>query len=118
MRVLVLDGDVRVARALARALAQLGHETLCQATSAAARAAQETNPRVDVILSCLHLEEGQSGTSFLRWAAEHVPHAQRILMSASPCPPDFVEQPGVQSFRPKPFGRLELEALLHSRGRP
>lgn len=112
MRVLVLDPDARVARALSRALALLGHEALCPATLAEARASLEADPAVDAILSAQHLDGGALGTDFLRWAARNLPNARRILMSASPCPPDFVEQPGVQLFRPKPFGRRELEALL------
>jgi DNA-binding NtrC family response regulator len=112
-RVLVLEPDARVARALTRTLALLGHEARCPATPSEARAALEADPTsVDFILAALHLEGGEYGTDFLRWAAQHVPGARRVLMSASPCPPDFIEQPGVQLFRPKPFGRVELEALL------
>ncbi len=112
MRVLVLEPDARVARALARTLALLGHEARFPATLPEAHAALEANPAVDVILAAQQLGGGAHGTDFLRWAARHVPGARRILMSAAPCPPDFVEQTGVQLFCPKPFGRLELEALL------
>lgn len=112
MRVLVLEPDERVARALSRTLALLGHEARCPHAVAEAQAALVEDPAVDFILAALHLEGGAQGTDFLRWAAQHVPGARRVLMSASPCPPDFIEQPGVQLFRPKPFGRVELEALL------
>lgn len=118
MRVLVLEPDLLVARGLARTLAVLGHEALCPTTAAEARAALEADPAVDVILAAQHLEPGAAGSEFLRWAASRVPHARRVLMSAFPCPPDFVEQPGVQLFRAKPFGRLELEALLTPRSHP
>jgi DNA-binding NtrC family response regulator len=115
MRVLVLEPDSLVARGLSRTLALLGHESRCPPTAAEARAALEADPAVDVILAAQHLEPGAQGSEFLRWAATRVPRARRILMSAFPCPPDFVEQPGVQLFRPKPFGRLELEVLLGPR---
>jgi DNA-binding NtrC family response regulator len=112
MRVLVLEPDARVARGLSRTLAVLGHEAHCPASLPEAQAALVADPAVDVILAAQQLGGGAHGTDFLRWAAHHVPQARRVLMSAAPCPPDFVEQPGVQLFRPKPFGRLELEALL------
>jgi DNA-binding NarL/FixJ family response regulator len=112
MRVLVLEPDVLVARGLSRLLGLLGHEARCPPTAAEARAALEADPAVDLILAAQHLEPGAQGTEFLRWAAARVPSARRVLMSAFPCPPDFIEQPGIQLFRSKPFGRVELEALL------
>lgn len=118
MRVLVLEPDTLVARGLARTLALLGHEARCPTTAAEARAALEADPVVDVIFAAQHLAPGAHGTEFLRWAAARLPGARRVLMSAFPCPPDFVEQPGVQLFRAKPFGRLELEVLLSPRSHP
>jgi len=112
MRVLVLEPDTLVARALMRTLALLGHAARFPTTTAEARAELEADPSVDFVLAAQHLDGGGQGTDFLRWVASRVPGARRVLMSSAPCPPDFVEQPGVQRFRPKPFGRLELEALL------
>ncbi|HZH16738.1 MAG TPA: hypothetical protein VE057_20455 [Archangium sp.] len=116
MKVLVLDCDARVSRGLERTLQVLGHEVLRPSSAAQARAALETEPAVDVILAAQHLEEGETGTGFLRWAEAHVPHARRVLISATHCPPDFIEQPGQQCFQAKPFGRRELEALLSTPG--
>lgn len=116
MKVLVLDCDARVSRGLERTLQVLGHEVLRPSSAAQARAALEAQPAVDVILAAQHLEEGETGTGFLRWAAAHVPHARRVLISGTHCPPDFIEQPGQQWFQPKPFGRRELEALLSTPG--
>ncbi len=112
MKVLVLEPDALVARALTRTLTLLGHEPLVPASASEARAALEGGPAVDVILAAQQLEGGAQGTDFLRWAAARAPATRRILMSSFPPPPDFVEQPGRQLFRAKPFGRLELEALL------
>jgi DNA-binding NtrC family response regulator len=112
MRVLVLDRDSRVSRALERILRVLGHEVRCPTSATEARAALCSDPGVDVILAAQHLEPGERGTEFLRWAERHVPHARRVLISGTPCPPDFVEQPGMQCFQAKPFGRRELETLL------
>lgn len=112
MRVLVLECDARVSRGLERTLKVLGHEVRCPASAADARNSLEDDPRVDLILSAQHLDDGERGTEFLRWAELHVPHARRVLISGTQCPPDFVEQPGWQSFQAKPFGRRELEALL------
>ena len=116
MKVLVLDCDARVSRGLERTLQVLGHEVLRPSSAAQARAALEAQPAVDVILAAQHLEEGETGTGFLRWAAAHVPHVRRVLISGTHCPPDFIEQPGQQWFQPKPFGRRELEALLSTPG--
>ena len=118
MKVLVLDCNARVSRGLERTLLVLGHEVRCPPSASAARAALEADPAVDVILSAQHLEEGERGTEFLRWAEAHVPHARRVLISGTHCPPDFVEQPGRQCFQAKPFGRRELEALLASTQQP
>jgi DNA-binding NtrC family response regulator len=112
MKVLVLDCDARVSRGLERILRVLGHEVRNPASAAAARASLEADPAVDVILSAQHLDAGERGTEFLRWAEAHIPGARRILISGTHCPPDFVEQPGMQCFQAKPFGRRELEALL------
>lgn len=112
MKVLVLDCDSRVSRALERTLQVLGHEVRCPASAAEARSTLQADTAVDVILAAQHLEEGETGTGFLRWAEAHVPRARRVLISGTHCPPDFVEQPGMQWFQPKPFGRKELEALL------
>lgn len=112
MKVLVLDCDVRVSRALERTLHVLGHEVRCPASATEARSALQEDAAVDVILAAQHLEEGETGTGFLRWAEAHVPRARRVLISGTHCPPDFVERPGIQSFQAKPFGRKELEALL------
>ncbi|QRN97186.1 hypothetical protein JRI60_50990 [Archangium violaceum] len=112
MKVLVLDRDTRVSRALERTLRVLGHEVRCPLSAAEARAALHADPAVDIILAAQHLEPGECGTGFLRWAEAHVPRARRVLISGTHCPPDFVEQPGVQWFQAKPFGRRELEALL------
>jgi DNA-binding NtrC family response regulator len=118
MKVLVLDCDDRVSRGLERTLKVLGHDVLRPASAAQARAALEAQPAVDVILAAQHLEAGETGTGFLRWAEAHVPQARRVLISGTHCPPDFVEQPGLQWFQAKPFGRRELEALLSTPGRP
>ncbi len=115
MRVLVLDRDVHVSRALERTLRVLGHEVRCPSSALEARAALCSDPAVDVILAAQHLEPGERGTEFLRWAERHVPHARRVLISGTHCPPDFVEQPGMQWFQAKPFGRHELETLLCAR---
>lgn len=112
MKVLVLDSDSRVSRALERTLQVLGHEVRCPASAAEARSTLQVDAAVDIILAAQHLEEGETGTGFLRWAEAHVPRARRVLISGTHCPPDFVEQPGMQSFQAKPFGRKELEALL------
>ncbi|WP_257459450.1 response regulator [Archangium lipolyticum] len=114
MRVLVLDLDTRVSRALERTLRVLGHEVRCPTSAAEARAALQADPAVDIILAAQHLEPGERGTEFLRWAETHVPQARRVLISGTHCPPDFVEQPGLQWFQAKPFGRRELEALLRA----
>jgi DNA-binding NtrC family response regulator len=116
MKVLVLDGDDRVSRGLERTLRVLGHEVLRPASAAQARAALEAQPAVDLILAAQHLDAGETGTGFLRWAESHVPHARRVLISGTQCPPDFIEQPGLQWFQAKPFGRHELEALLSTPG--
>jgi DNA-binding NtrC family response regulator len=112
MKVLVLDCDARVSRGLERTLRVLGHEVRCPPAASAARATLEADPAVDVILSAQHLDAGERGTEFLRWAEAHVPEARRVLISGTHCPPDFVEQPGMQCFQAKPFGRRELETLL------
>ena len=112
MKVLVLDSDARVSRGLERTLRVLGHEVLCPTSAAQARTALEKDPAVDIILAAQHLDAGETGTGFLRWAEAHVPHARRVLISGTHCPPDFIEQPGLQWFQAKPFGRRELEALL------
>ncbi|PTL84987.1 response regulator [Vitiosangium sp. GDMCC 1.1324] len=112
MKVLVLDCDARVSRGLERTLRVLGHEVRCPGSAAEARATLEGDPAVDIILAAQHLNEGETGTGFLRWAEAHVPLARRVLISGTHCPPDFVEQPGMQWFQAKPFGRQELEALL------
>jgi DNA-binding NtrC family response regulator len=117
MKVLVLDCDVRVSRALERTLLVLGHEVRCPASAAEARSVLQEDPAVDVILAAQHLED-ETGTGFLRWAEAYVPRARRVLISGTHCPPDFVEQPGMQSFQAKPFGRKELEALLVPPHRP
>ncbi|WP_375769565.1 hypothetical protein NR798_01400 [Archangium gephyra] len=116
MKVLVLDCDARVSRGLERTLRVLGHEVLRPNSAAQARAALAEEPAVDVILAAQHLEPGETGTGFLRWAEAHVPHARRVLISGTHCPPDFIEQPGQQWFQAKPFGRRELEALLSTPG--
>ncbi|AKI99137.1 hypothetical protein ATI61_106514 [Archangium gephyra] len=116
MKVLVLDCDARVSRGLERTLRVLGHEVLRPTSTAQARAALETEPAVDIILAAQHLDAGETGTGFLRWAEAHVPHARRVLISGTHCPPDFIEQPGLQWFQAKPFGRRELEALLSTPG--
>ncbi len=116
MKVLVLERDARVSRGLERTLRVLGHEVRCPTSAAQARAALGADPAVDVILAAQHLDAGETGTGFLRWAEAHVPHARRVLISGTPCPPDFVEQPGQQWFQAKPFGRQELEALLSTPG--
>ncbi len=118
MKVLVLEPDARVSRGLERTLRVLGHEVRCPSSAAQARATLETEPAVDIILAAQHLEEGETGTGFLRWAEAHVPHARRVLISGTHCPPDFIEQPGLQWFQAKPFGRRELEALLSTPGPP
>ncbi|HEX5754146.1 MAG TPA: hypothetical protein VFZ09_48640 [Archangium sp.] len=112
MKVLVLDGDDRVSRGLERTLRVLGHDVLRPTSAAQARATLEAEPAVDIILAAQHLDAGETGTGFLRWAAAQVPQARRVLISGTHCPPDFIEQPGLQWFLPKPFGRRELEALL------
>lgn len=116
MKVLVLDSDDRVSRGLERTLRMLGHEVLRPTSAALARTALETEQAVDLILAAQHLDAGETGTGFLRWAEAHVPQARRVLISGTHCPPDFIEQPGRQWFQPKPFGRSELEALLSTPG--
>lgn len=112
MKVLVLDCDARVSRGLERTLQVLGHEARCPTSAAEARALLQEDPAVDIILAAQHLDAGERGTEFLRWAELHAPRARRVLISGTHCPPDFVEQPGMQWFQAKPFGRRELEALL------
>ncbi len=112
MKVLVLDCNARVSRGLERTLLVLGHEVRRPTSASTARAVLEEDPAVDVILTAQHLDDGERGTEFLRWAETHVPHARRVLISGTHCPLDFVEQPGRQCFQAKPFGRRELEALL------
>ncbi|HYO58644.1 hypothetical protein [Archangium sp.] len=116
MKVLLLDCDARVSRGLERTLRVLGHQARCPTSAAQARACLAEDPAVDVILAAQHLDAGETGTGFLRWAEAHVPHARRVLISGAHCPPDFVEQPGIQWFQAKPFGRRELEALLSTPG--
>lgn len=115
MKILVLDGDARVSRGLERTLHVLGHEVRCPASASEARATLQADPAVDLILAAQHLDSGERGTEFLRWAEAQVPHARRVLISGTHCPPDFLEQPGQQWFQPKPFGRRELETLLTPR---
>ena len=112
MKILVLDCNDRVSRGLERTLLVLGHEVHRPTSAPEARAVLEEDPAVDVILTAQHLDDGERGTEFLRWAETHVPHARRVLISGTHCPLDFVEQPGMQCFQAKPFGRRELEALL------
>ncbi|MCY1073006.1 hypothetical protein [Archangium lansingense] len=116
MKVLVLEPDARVSRGLERTLRVLGHEVLCPSSAAQARTTLEAEPAVDIILAAQHLEPGETGAGFLRWAEAHVPRARRVLISGTHCPPDFIEQPGLQWFQAKPFGRRELEALLSAPG--
>ena len=112
MRVLVLDCNARVSRGLERTLLVLGHQVRRPTSASEARSALEADPAVDVILTAQHLDDGERGTEFLRWAEAHVPHARRVLISGTHCPLDFIEQPGMQWFQAKPFGRQELEMLL------
>ncbi|WP_309892594.1 hypothetical protein [Archangium sp.] len=112
MRVLVLDCDARVSRGLERTLHVLGHQVRRPTSASEARSALQEDPAVDVILTAQHLDDGERGTEFLRWAEAHVPHARRVLISGTHCPLDFIEQPGRQCFQAKPFGRQELEVLL------
>ncbi|HSP81487.1 MAG TPA: hypothetical protein VLQ93_23415 [Myxococcaceae bacterium] len=118
MKVLVLEGDARVSRGLERTLHVLGHEVRCPATVDEARTWLQADPAVDVVLAAEHLGAHERGTDFLRWVEAHVPHARRVLISGTPRPPDFVEQPGLQCFQPKPFGRRELESLLSALHKP
>jgi len=112
MRVLVLDCNDRVSRGLERTLLVLGHEVRRPTSAPEARAVLVEDPAVDVILTAQHLDDGERGTEFLRWAENHVPNARRVLISGTHCPLDFIEQPGMQCFQAKPFGRRELEVLL------
>jgi DNA-binding NtrC family response regulator len=112
MKILVLDHDARVSRGLERMLHVLGHEVRCPATAAEARTTLQADPVVDLILAAQHLDSGERGTEFLRWAEARVPQARRVLISGTHCPSDFLERPGQQWFQPKPFGRRELEVLL------
>ena len=116
MKVLVLDCDARVSRgwsapcgcSATRCSAPLRRPGPRRARGGPRRGRHPRRPAPG---------RRRAGTGFLRWAEAHVPHARRVLISGTHCPPDFIEQPGLQWFQAKPFGRRELEALL-STARP
>jgi DNA-binding NarL/FixJ family response regulator len=113
MKVVILEDHDLVAAGLQRVLRNLGHEGLHMRRVLEAQAALQTHQEVDVVIADLGLGFGESGLEFLSWLRQHFPSVRRILTSALGRPDDFPDEPPLQLFLQKPFGRSELAALLN-----
>jgi len=110
LKILIVDDDVPLLRALARILR--GHN-LYAATSITAAMEQLERQRMDVVLTDYHLEEGD-GVMLLEMIRRGHPNARRALMSTDPPPylKELVFVGVVEHFIPKPFPRALARDLV------
>lgn len=113
MKMLLLEDDEKVARAIARIVTLLGHELVHVSNVRDAREAMQSGD-VSLVVADLGLEAGESGLEFMSWVGEHHPTVRRVLTSGAAQPRGFVSVPPLQLFLTKPFGRKELTELLGS----
>ncbi len=79
MRILIVDDEPGVLRALERLFRRNGHEVRTSATAGDALAMLEQQT-ADVVISDF-LMAGMTGVEFLRQVADRAPNARRVLLS-------------------------------------
>lgn len=82
LRMLVVDDDVALAKAMSRGLSRLGFVVHVAETAAQGVAVLERE-RIDVVLSDMNLSPPESGDVFLRRAEHLAPDALRIVYSGN-----------------------------------
>jgi len=112
LRLLLVDDDPSVRRALGGALSEEGHEVLA-AESAEQALAQLTDYAPDLILSDIRMP-GLDGIELLKRVKEHAPSVDVVLMTAFDDMPTVVRamREGAFDFLVKPLESKELDAVL------
>lgn len=111
MRLLVVDDDPMMARAVSQAAVALGHEAVAVASAQEARRVLAQSC-FDALLTDETLGGGESGTSLLAWACDHHPELARALMSGQSAGPLNDGPDASLHFLPKPFSLTQLEITL------
>jgi DNA-binding NtrC family response regulator len=114
-RVLLIDDDLHVLRALLRNLRDEPYE-LHTATSAEEGLSLLRQHAIDLVV-CDWKMPGMSGTEFLATVARQFPHTIRIMLTGHATLPmvmGAINQGAVHKFLTKPFEASELAAIIRA----
>jgi DNA-binding NtrC family response regulator len=112
MKIVLLEDDRLVARALTRVLRTMGHEVLAAQRVAEAQAYVRANPDVRLVISDLGLKDNESGIEFLRWVELERSDVGRVLLTGLSQPVGYPNDPPRQAFLHKPFNTDRLKLLI------
>ena len=112
MKIVLLEDDALVARALTRVLRSLGYEILIAQRIADAQGHLRANTDVRLAISDLGLKDNESGLDFLRWVETEHPETGRVLLTGLTQPVGFEHDPPRQAFLNKPFNTDRLKLLI------
>lgn len=112
MKIVLLEDDALVARALTRVLKAMGHEVLVAQRISEAQAHVRDHVDVRLVISDLGLKDNESGIEFLRWVETERAGVGRVLLTGLGQPVGYSNDPPRQAFLHKPFNTDRLKLLI------
>jgi CheY-like chemotaxis protein len=110
--ILVVDDDSEVRAATIAMVQDLGHQVLIARTGAEALALVKAGQPIDILLTDLVMPGRMSGVELARAAGAAAPALRIAITTGYPGHRDLVRSPF--PVLPKPFTRIELEAMIRT----
>ena len=112
-KVVVLENEPLLMRALVRALSRLRVTILQAEEQGQAIALLKDNPETAVLVTDYFLDAGETSEGLLEWTRSHLPGCRCLLMSGQDARGLQVHETLYDLFIPKPFSVIEFRQIIN-----